>query len=106
DERREAFNLKLARELRVLLFHCVALLLVAREIELYQNQIFGRISLELRLGKDFRAQALAPATPIRAGEIQEDELVVALGFRLGRIVVGEPIEVGPRATDPGENGKE
>jgi len=90
QNRRKALDLVLLGELIVLLLEFFRQLLLAREVQLDQNEFLRCFFLEDVLIEDFLLEPDAPAAPVRAGEVHQEQLVLRLGLGLGALEVGLP----------------
>ena len=77
-------------QLGVLLADLFREFLLVRIVELHKDEPLWRLGLEGVLVEDLGLEPFAPATPVRAGEIGQEEFLFRLGLRLGRLEVGQP----------------
>jgi len=90
DECGEALDIILLLELVVLVLDVLRELLGLRKIDEHEDEVLAGVILERRGIEDFVVHLDAPWAPVRAGEVQEDVLVVGLRLVKGVGVIGEP----------------
>src|SRR6185369_5175071 len=93
EDRRVAFDvlLVLLLQLLILLLHLVRLLLLVGEVDGEEDDVLLGPVLELFGAEDLGMQLLAPPSPVTAGEVGEDDLLLLLGRRDRLLVVGAPL---------------
>src|SRR4029450_2683380 len=89
------------RQLLILLFQLDALRFGAREVHLHKHKILARVILKLRLGPNLLVEHPAPAAPVRASKIEEEEFVGRRRLLLRLLVIVQPARLGA-----GEGGRE
>src|SRR5262249_4368005 len=90
EEGRVALDAVLALERVVLLLQLRRQRLAGREVELEQDHVLLRPLLERGLVEDLGLELLAPAAPVAAGEVGENQLLLRLRRRERRLVVRHP----------------
>lgn len=81
------YNRVLLRKVAVLPFEFWGLGFAPGEVEFYDYEVIAREVFELRLQQDLFVEPFAPATPIRAGKIEQQEFVIGLGLLLRFLVI-------------------
>jgi hypothetical protein len=94
DDGRKSLNFVLPRELLILLSQLDALGFGTREVHLHKHKLLTRVILELRLGPNLLVELPAPAAPVRAGKIEEEEFVVGRRLLLRFLVIVHPARLG------------
>ena len=84
----------LLRKLLILLSQLDALRFGPREVHLHKHKILTRVILKLRLGPNFLVELPAPAAPVRAGKIEEEEFVVSRRLLPRFLVIVHPPRFG------------
>src|SRR5215469_4308359 len=90
DEGGESLNGVFLGQLLILSLLIRGKLLASREIQFYQHQIFRSEVGELLFIQDFFVHFDAPRAPVRAGEIQQDLLILLRGFGSSLGEIGSP----------------
>src|SRR6185369_10504542 len=93
EDRRVAFDvlLVLLLQLLILLLHLVRRLPPREEADGEEDDVLLGPVLELFGAEDLGMQLLAPPSPVTAGEVGEDDLLLLLGRRDRLLVVGAPL---------------
>jgi len=78
----------------ILLSQLDALRFGAREVHLHEHKIRTRVILELRLRENLLVELPAPAAPVRASKIEEQELVGRRRLLLRLLVIVQPAILG------------
>ena len=89
-DRRITLDAELLGQILILLLQFWALLLLAREVDLKQDDVLVGPLFELGLAEDLVLELDAPAAPVGAGEVGEDDLLLLLGLRQRVLVVDDP----------------
>src|SRR5206468_8813631 len=74
----------------VLFSHLGTLLLGARKIEFYEDQIVARIIFKLRLRQNLSIEFDTPAAPVRTREVKQKKFVRRLGLFLCFLIIIQP----------------
>src|SRR5258705_6441888 len=90
NQGREAFDAKFGRERTVLRFHFIGQRFARRKIQFDKYEVLGREFAKLRLRKDGFGELHTPDTPIRAGKVEQHQLVLLPGLGKRCTVVSLP----------------
>jgi hypothetical protein len=94
DDSGKSLNFVLLRKLLILLSQLDALRFGAREVHLHEHKILARVILELRLRENLLVELPAPAAPVRASKIEEQEFVGRRRLLLRLLVIFLPASLG------------
>src|ERR1700739_3967697 len=95
NNRGKPFDLILLGELLILSPGVDSLGLSPREIYFKEHQIVIGVVFELLFRENFTVENNTVAAPVGPGEIEQQQLIVRLGFLLCLFVISSPVGVGP-----------
>ena len=90
DDRGITADGELLAEFFVLSFDLVGEGFSAWEIDFHEDEVGFGVRFEFWLGEDFFIELDAPAAPVGAREIEEDDFLVGFGFGEGFVVIIAP----------------